>query len=232
MGDREKKAEPVAWMARCPHGCETLIGLGRVQTRGCPECWKSGNFTPNKQPPDVEWQPLYLKSPQPERDREVLESIRIYGSDTLSGRVDGPEDAEWYRGAVVEMTRRAFLGGPVARREPEGMTYATRWDLLLADHHGELTVRRFDPKRNAIPVWIGTAPQPEREREAIEERLAVCLCELGHVSDPRATGKVVPIHELASGSNRLFKGKTRRMTREEVRAVLAADPSLKGGPEE
>ena len=50
--------------------------------------------------------------PQPERDREVLESIRIYGSDTLSGRVDGPEDAEWYRGAVVEMTRRAFLGGP------------------------------------------------------------------------------------------------------------------------
>ena len=139
---------------------------------------KAGRFVEVESPPgtsisfgewllreDGYWVLRISTPPQPERDREVLESIRIYGSDTLSGRVDGPEDAEWYRGAVVEMTRRAFLGEPVAQREPEGMTYATRWDLLLADQHGELTVRRFDPKRNAIPVWIGTAPKPEREHK-------------------------------------------------------------------
>ena len=106
----------------------------------------------------------------------------------------------------------------------------TGWKLdhhLVTDEHLAL----LPWKRESHPLYL-KSPQPEREREAMEERLAVCLCELGHVSDPRATGKVVPIHELASGSNRLFKGKTRRMTREEVRAVLAADPSLKGGPEE
>lgn len=44
-----------------------------------------------------------------ERDalREALESIRIYGSDTLSGRVDGPDDRQWQRESVLEMTRRA-----------------------------------------------------------------------------------------------------------------------------
>jgi len=52
--------------------------------------------------------PLYLNPPT--RERVAMESIRIYGSDTLSGRVDGPEDAEWYREAVAEMTRRAILG--------------------------------------------------------------------------------------------------------------------------
>ena len=157
MSDKQKPAEPVAWAQIHPEGHLTWVSIKQDELAD----WKiKAGWT---------HQPLYLKSPQPEREREVLESIRIYGSDTLSGRVDGPEDAEWYRGAVVEMTRRAFLGEPVAQREPEGMTYATRWDLLLADHHGELTVRRFDPKRNAIPVWIGTAPKPEREREAYHE---------------------------------------------------------------
>lgn len=38
---------------------------------------------------------------------DALESIRQYGIDTLSGRADGPDDREWQRGAVLEMTRRA-----------------------------------------------------------------------------------------------------------------------------
>ena len=44
-----------------------------------------------------------------QRDRllEALDSIRQYGADTLSGRVDGPDDREWQREAVREMTERA-----------------------------------------------------------------------------------------------------------------------------
>jgi len=38
---------------------------------------------------------------------DALESIRQFGSDTLSGRADGPDDREWQREAVREMTARA-----------------------------------------------------------------------------------------------------------------------------
>lgn len=37
-----------------------------------------------------------------------LDSIRQYGSDTLSGRTDGPDDRAWQRAAVLEMTNRAI----------------------------------------------------------------------------------------------------------------------------
>lgn len=39
--------------------------------------------------------------------RDALDSIAQYGSDTLSGRADGPADAAWYRDGVREMTKRA-----------------------------------------------------------------------------------------------------------------------------
>lgn len=45
-----------------------------------------------------------------ERALEALEGIRQYGLDTLSGRVDGPDDRAWQRAAVNEMTKRARLG--------------------------------------------------------------------------------------------------------------------------
>ncbi|WP_186013787.1 hypothetical protein [Burkholderia gladioli] len=38
---------------------------------------------------------------------EALQSIAQYGSDTLSGRTDGPDDRDWQREAVLEMARRA-----------------------------------------------------------------------------------------------------------------------------
>ena len=41
---------------------------------------------------------------------EALEGIQRYGLDTLSGRVDGPDDREWQRAGVNEMTKRARLG--------------------------------------------------------------------------------------------------------------------------
>lgn len=43
------------------------------------------------------------------RLKEALESIRRYGLDTLSGRTDGPDDRDWQRAAVNEMTKRARL---------------------------------------------------------------------------------------------------------------------------
>lgn len=48
--------------------------------------------------------------------RAALDSVWQYGSDTLSGRTDGPDDRDWQRAAVFEMTRRARLAlGPNAR---------------------------------------------------------------------------------------------------------------------
>ena len=46
--------------------------------------------------------------------RKALESIEQYGSDTLSGRADGPDDREWQREGVREMRdrARAALGQP------------------------------------------------------------------------------------------------------------------------
>jgi hypothetical protein len=38
---------------------------------------------------------------------EALGSIELYGSDTLSGRTDGPADAKWHREGVKEMRDRA-----------------------------------------------------------------------------------------------------------------------------
>src|ERR1017187_2820159 len=38
---------------------------------------------------------------------DALNSIIQYGTDTLSGRTDGPDDREWQRGTVLEMTKRA-----------------------------------------------------------------------------------------------------------------------------
>lgn len=41
---------------------------------------------------------------------EALYGIRRYGLDTLSGRADGgPDDREWQREAVNEMTKRARI---------------------------------------------------------------------------------------------------------------------------
>lgn len=38
---------------------------------------------------------------------EALDSIAIYGADTLSGNTRGPDDRDWQREGVCEMTRRA-----------------------------------------------------------------------------------------------------------------------------
>ncbi len=64
-----------------------------------------------------------------ERDRlrDALTGVEVYGSDTLSGRSDGPNDAAWYREGVAVMRdrARAALKGDTPEttkgpRQPEG----------------------------------------------------------------------------------------------------------------
>ncbi|HEY9145621.1 MAG TPA: DUF551 domain-containing protein [Thiobacillus sp.] len=66
------------------------------------------------------WMPLPA-APKPvegvEAMREALESIRQFGADTLSGRVDGPADREWFKDGVREMTRRARLALTAAQQQ-------------------------------------------------------------------------------------------------------------------
>lgn len=50
---------------------------------------------------------LAARDEENKRLRDRLESIDVYGSDTLSGRVDGRADKDWYREAVREMRNHA-----------------------------------------------------------------------------------------------------------------------------
>jgi hypothetical protein len=59
--------------------------------------------------------------------REALDSIRQYGSDTLSGRADGPDDRDWQRAAVLEMTNRASAALTAA---PSGVSDAVLLQVL------------------------------------------------------------------------------------------------------
>lgn len=56
---------------------------------------------------EEEGRTVYIRADIAEAMAEALDSIRQYGSDTLSGRVDGPDDRQWQRESVLEMTRRA-----------------------------------------------------------------------------------------------------------------------------
>jgi len=50
--------------------------------------------------------------------QNVIDSIYTYANDTLSGRIDGPDDREWQHAAVVEIRNRArvFATSPSAIR--------------------------------------------------------------------------------------------------------------------
>lgn len=40
--------------------------------------------------------------------RDMMESIRQYADDTLSGRADAPEDVKWHREGMREIRSRAI----------------------------------------------------------------------------------------------------------------------------
>lgn len=70
--------------------------------------------TPSKHPNSAKT--AYIRADLVEPLVEALQSIRQYGSDTLSGRADGPDDRQWQRESVLEMTRRAALSSWEAAR--------------------------------------------------------------------------------------------------------------------
>jgi uncharacterized Zn finger protein (UPF0148 family) len=64
-----------------------IVSCGMCEYRACAECAE--------------------KDAEIERLREALASIRLYSSDTLSGRIDGPEDREWFREGIQVVWGRA-----------------------------------------------------------------------------------------------------------------------------
>jgi len=93
---------------------------------------------------------------------EALESIRRYGLDTLSGRVDGPDDRDWQRAGVNEMTKRARIGVESLRQaiaEAEKQE-PVAWQWLTTAHF-----RKKLPKDAEKGAWnpLYTHPQPKRE---------------------------------------------------------------------
>lgn len=51
---------------------------------------------------------------------KALESIEIYQSDTLSGRIDGLEDRNWFRDGIEEILKRAQEALAKHRERVEG----------------------------------------------------------------------------------------------------------------
>lgn len=112
---QQREAGAVAWRSKMPGDTVWLITAHEPT------------------PPGIVKQPLFLHPAQaasqeahPAADKvreltDALESIRQYGSDTISGRVDGPTDREWFKDGVREMTRRARAAlSPPANGENDG----------------------------------------------------------------------------------------------------------------
>ena len=105
---------------------------------------------------------------------DALDSIRRYGLDTLSGRTDGPDDREWQRAAVNEMTKRARLA-------IEGKTWDDAPQKAEATHaasaDGTLSVA------DAVAGVLGLFPGADRQ--ALQ-----CLAEL--MAKPTSQVSAVP----------------------------------------
>jgi len=113
--------------------------------------------------------------------------------------------------------------------EPDGWIDRSDWDHAQkrkAEGQGADIVVTTDKRYgDDLAVYLATprAGEPVGKLGAMEERLALCLCELGHVPDPRrADLKPLKIHEMPEG-NQAFKGKVRQFTKEEIQAILSAD---------
>ncbi len=106
-----------------PDGCVSIIASDKEALRLNNELTRlraevarlraDQTIPPNERQPivvqqrDAAWAESASRLTEIERLRAELDSIRQYGSDTLSGRTDGPDDRQWQRDAVLEMTNRA-----------------------------------------------------------------------------------------------------------------------------
>ena len=97
-----------------------------------------------------------------EQALEALEGIRQYGLDTLSGRVDGPDDRAWQRAAVNEMTKRARLGitaltaaleQPAQKRPPNcGTGYCSCIECVMEPESWPCVIAEADFEQNTITL--------------------------------------------------------------------------------
>ena len=83
------------------------------------ECKSCGATTDRHESPMGTDNPIAAWNTRPVEDAlvEALQSIRLYANDTLSGRVDGPDDRDWQRTAVIELRDRARAALKQAGRE-------------------------------------------------------------------------------------------------------------------
>jgi len=88
---------------------------------------------------------------------DALESIWVYGADTLSGPARGqPDDRKFQRDGVAEMTKRARLGKEALRQaietaekqEPDELTIA----YMTGFHAGKNTPQR-KPDQEPVAYW-------------------------------------------------------------------------------
>lgn len=141
---------------------------------------------------------------------QALDSIRQYGRDTLSGRVDGPTDVTWLRDGVREMTKRAHsaLSTPkveavpmewpdIDEDDPDVMIVAKAiaengigrpWDDFLPVNaydfdHGDL----IEYGRAAVAAMRTTSPIPTITSEDIERAARALDPEIWEIDAPTPT---------------------------------------------
>lgn len=97
-------------------GSEFFMGKGhfdfhRADISRCEEnirwradCRERLGFSKGKKQAEAERDALQAEN---RKLREALSGIAIYGSDTLSGRVDGPADTQWYLDGIAELVEQA-----------------------------------------------------------------------------------------------------------------------------
>jgi hypothetical protein len=88
---------------------------------------------------------------------DALESIWVYGADTLSGPARGqPDDRKFQRDGVAEMTKRARLGKEVLRQAIEQAEKQELDELTIAYKSGF-----FDGKKKR--EWVGLTDEEAAE---------------------------------------------------------------------
>ena len=76
---------------------------------------------------------------------EALEGIRRYGLDTLSGRIDGPDDREWQRAGVNEMTKQARLAITAIKEHKDAYAQPEQEPVAWGVFEGNLHDMFFSP---------------------------------------------------------------------------------------
>ena len=91
---------------------------------------------------------------------EALEGIRRYGLDTLSGRIDGPDDREWQRAGVNEMTKQARLAITAIKEHKEALAQPEQEPVAWEQFYPDIGKPQIAFNAEVIGY---VAPQPKQE---------------------------------------------------------------------